>query len=336
MDIKGKASMELSKNAICGDDTDKWKGRDVVSINDFETDDIMELFRVADIFKNIFVKDLDNSKKTLGEYCKGKIMACVFYEPSTRTNCSFSAAMMRLGGQVMQIAPGNSSVKKGETLQDTMKSIECYSDILVLRHPEKGSVAKIRPFLKKPIINAGDGAGEHPTQALLDLYTILSERSNKIDGLVITMLGDLKYGRTTHSLANLLSKYSVTLNYVTPEGLEMPPEVIDRVSKSKCAKQYSFKTLETVLDTTDVLYVTRIQKERFESVDEYNRMNGKFIINSELLKKTFRDITIMHPLPRVGEISEDVDCLPGAAYFRQMENGMYVRMAIIAKIFGVA
>ena len=184
----------------------------------------------------------------------------------------------------MQVNASTSSVKKGETLQDTMRCIECYCDAIVLRHPEKGSVSQMASYLKKPIINAGDGAGEHPTQALLDLYTILREQGGKIDGLTITMLGDLKYGRTTHSLAMLLCLFNVKLNYVTPKGLEMPQEVKDAVSAQGLATQADFNDLSNVISETDILYVTRVQKERFENLDEYNAVQGSFVVDPEAIK----------------------------------------------------
>ena len=220
-----------------------------------------------------------------------------------------------------------SSVKKGETLTDTMKCLACYADIVVLRHPRKGSVQEAEKALTQPLLNAGDGAGEHPTQALLDLYTILDEQK-AIDGLEITLLGDLKYGRTTHSLAKLLARYNVTLNLLSPEELKMPEEVKEVFKQSKNTLKETTK-LEDVIETSDVLYVTRIQKERFPNEAEYEKVKDSFIINAEVMKKAKKSATLMHPLPRVNEISTDVDEDPRAAYFRQMKNGMFVRMALI-------
>ncbi|GBG26665.1 Protein PYR1-3 [Hondaea fermentalgiana] len=310
-----------------------WKGHHVLSVHDFTREGIQSLFEAADKCKAA-VKDEDGADKSVLDCCKHKVLGLVFYEPSTRTNCSFATAMLRLGGTYINVSE-NSSIKKGETLQDTMRCIECYSDIMVLRHPEKGSVQAVSSFLHKPLLNAGDGAGEHPTQALLDLYTIMQEQGGKIEGLTITMLGDLKYGRTTHSLAMLLAMYGVRINYVTPAGLGIPDSVKEVVeSLGKVISQNEYLDLSEVIAETDVLYVTRVQKERFESLDEYEKVQGSFIVNHETLANAKDTCTIMHPLPRVGEISESVDSYPSAAYFRQMENGMYVRMAIIAKVLG--
>uniref|UniRef100_A0A7S2RQY9 aspartate carbamoyltransferase n=1 Tax=Mucochytrium quahogii TaxID=96639 RepID=A0A7S2RQY9_9STRA len=307
-----------------------WAGEQVLSVAAFTKESVNELFAAADKCKAA-VNDEPGCDKSVLECCKHKVLALVFYEPSTRTNCSFAAAMLRLGGTYLQVNESSSSVKKGETLEDTLRCLACYSDLLVLRHPEKGSVARVSAFLRKPLINAGDGDGEHPTQALLDLYTILKEQG-RIEGLTITMLGDLKYGRTTHSLAKLLAMFHVTLNYVTPPGLEMPEYVKDLVKAGGLVEQNEFSSLDDVIQTTDVLYVTRVQKERFASVAEYEKVQGSFVVDAKVLSEAKTTCCIMHPLPRVGEIAPEVDTFPSAAYFRQMENGMYVRMALIAKV----
>mmetsp|Transcript_22587 Transcript_22587/g.40043 ORF Transcript_22587/g.40043 Transcript_22587/m.40043 type:complete len:324 (-) Transcript_22587:168-1139(-) len=311
-----------------------WSGSHILSVHDLDQAALITLFKTADRCRAAVLGE-NGADLSLLECCKHKILGLVFYEPSTRTNCSFAAAMLRLGGTYLNVNESSSSVKKGETLQDTLRCLECYCDVLVLRHPEKGSVAGACSYLQKPILNAGDGAGEHPTQAMLDLYTILREQGNKIDGLVITMVGDLKFGRTTHSLAQLLAKYNVTINYVTPPGLEMPDYVKEAVAQRGHASQNDYNELEAVLPGTDVLYVTRVQKERFPSVEEYEKVNGSFIITPATLENAKSTLTIMHPLPRVGEITEDVDSFPSAAYFRQMENGMYLRMALIGLVLNV-
>jgi aspartate carbamoyltransferase len=266
---------------------------------------------------------------------KGKILANLFYEPSTRTSSSFTSAMERLGGSVIPINEVRySSVSKGESLPDTVRTLECYSDVIVLRHPEIGSAALAAKYARKPIINAGDGAGEHPTQALLDLFTIVSELK-KVDGLTVTMLGDLKYGRTVHSLARLLSLFRVKINYVSPEILRMPPEII-RELQAEGMEQKEFGSLDEVIGSTDVLYVTRVQKERFEDPAAYDSVKGAFVIDPNVMRAAKDVMVVMHPLPRVGEIAMEFDEDPRAAYFRQMEYGLYVRMALLAMVLGKA
>jgi len=212
--------------------------------------------------------------------------------------------------------------------------LECYADVVVIRHPEVGSAQLAAQYAKKPIINGGDGTGEHPTQALLDLFTI-EEELGRVDGLTVTMLGDLKYGRTVHSLSRLLSTFVVRLNYVSPEILRMPAALIEELN-AKGVSQKEFTSLDPILAETDVLYVTRVQKERFENLDDYEKVKGVFVITPEILEKAKDEMIVMHPLPRVGEISMEVDEDPRAAYFRQMEYGLYVRMALLAMVLGKA
>jgi aspartate carbamoyltransferase len=244
--------------------------------------------------------------------------------------------MERLGGSVIPINEVKySSVSKGESLPDTIRTLECYADVIVLRHPETGSAAIAAKAARKPIINAGDGVGEHPTQALLDTFTIMEELG-RLDNLNVTMLGDLKYGRTVHSLARLLSNFTnIKLNYVSPEILRMPKEVMDEVA-AKNIPQAEFDTLDKVLPETDVLYVTRVQKERFEDPADYEKVKGAYVIDPDVMKAAKTEMAVMHPLPRVGEISPDFDDDPRAAYFRQMEYGLYVRMALLAMVLGKA
>jgi aspartate carbamoyltransferase len=266
---------------------------------------------------------------------KGKILANLFYEPSTRTSSSFTAAMERLGGSVIPINDVKySSVAKGENLADTVRTLECYADVIVIRHPEVGSAAIAAKAARKPVINAGDGVGEHPTQALLDAFTI-REELGRLDGLNVTLLGDLKHGRTVHSLARLLSLYKVKLNYVAPDILRMPAELIDELIV-KGVEQSEYTTLEDCLPETDVLYVTRVQKERFTDEVVYESVKGAYVIDPKVLKAAKERMIVMHPLPRVGEISVEVDDDPRAAYFRQMEYGLYVRMALLAMVLGKA
>jgi aspartate carbamoyltransferase catalytic subunit len=267
---------------------------------------------------------------------KGKILANLFYEPSTRTSSSFMAAMQRLGGAVIPINEVRySSVAKGESLPDTVRTLGSYADVIVIRHPEVGAAALAAQHAGKPVINAGDGVGEHPTQALLDCFTI-REELGRLDHLNVTMLGDLKYGRTVHSLARLLTRFEgVTLSYVSPDILRMPKEVVDEVA-AKGIPQAEYSTLDPVLAATDVLYVTRVQKERFEDVALYEKVKEAFVITPEIMKPAKREMIVMHPLPRVTEISMSFDDDPRAAYFRQMEMGLYVRMALLAMVLGKA
>ncbi|MEE4607851.1 MAG: aspartate carbamoyltransferase [Desulfobacteraceae bacterium] len=304
-------------------------GQDILSVKQFTKPDLEYIFGVA--------HEMSEMVARIGTFdlLKGKILANLFYEPSTRTSSSFTSAMERLGGSVIPINEVRySSVSKGETLADTVRTLECYADVIVLRHPEVGASALAAKYARKPIINAGDGVGEHPTQALLDLFTIVEELG-EVDGLSITLLGDLKYGRTVHSLARLLSLYNVRINYVSPEILRMPPEIIAEL-EAKGIPQAEHNSLEPVLEETDVLYVTRVQKERFEDLEAYESVRGAFIITPETLQQAKDRMIVMHPLPRVGEISMEVDDDPRAAYFRQMEYGLYVRMALLAMVLGKA
>ena len=307
-----------------------WYGKDILSVKQFNHADLEYVFGVA--------HEMRGMVERIGTFdlLKGKILANLFYEPSTRTSSSFTAAMERLGGSVIPISEVKySSVSKGESLPDTIRTLECYADVIVLRHPETGSAALAAKYARKPIINAGDGVGEHPTQALLDAFTIVEELG-RLDNLTVTMLGDLKYGRTVHSLARLLSNFSgIKLNYVSPEILRMPREVMEEVG-DKGIPQAEFNSLEQVLPETDVLYVTRVQKERFEDQAIYESVKGAFVIDPEIMKAARQEMIVMHPLPRVGEISVDFDDDPRAAYFRQMEYGLYVRMALLAMVLGKA
>jgi aspartate carbamoyltransferase len=308
-----------------------WYGKDILSVKQFGREDLNFIFGVA--------HEMRGMVKRIGTFdlLKGKILANLFYEPSTRTSSSFTAAMERLGGSVIPINEVKySSVSKGESLADTVRTLECYADVIVLRHPEVGSAALAAKYARKPVINAGDGVGEHPTQALLDTFTIFEELGEGIvDGFTITMLGDLKYGRTVHSLARLLSLYNIKLNYVSPDILRMPQEVMDEVA-AKGIPQSVHDRLEEVLPDTDVLYVTRVQKERFEDPAVYEKVRGQFVVTPEIMKLAKPEMIVMHPLPRVGEISMDFDDDPRAAYFRQMEYGLHVRMALLAMVLGKA
>jgi len=270
--------------------------------------------------------------KSGSDMLHGKSLATLFFEPSTRTRLSFEAAMHKLGGTAIGFAePEIASIKKGENLADTVRVVENYADVIALRHPLEGAARLATEFAQVPIINAGSGAEEHPTQALLDLYTILKEK-NRIDGLSIALMGDLRYGRTVHSLAYALSLYDVKLYLVSPELLRMRREVLDAIKEKVSVVE---KTgIEEVLPETDVLYVTRIQKERFPDPAEYAKVRGAYKIGLDTLKDAKEDMIIMHPLPRVDEIDDEVDETPHARYFQQVWNGIVMRMALLALILG--
>jgi aspartate carbamoyltransferase catalytic subunit len=304
-------------------------GQSILSVSQFARTDLEYIFAVAEEMRTMV------ERVGTFDLLKGKILTNLFYEPSTRTSSSFTSAMERLGGSVIPINEVKySSVSKGESLPDTVRTLECYSDVIVLRHPETGAAATAARYARKPIINAGDGTGEHPTQALLDLFTIRQEL-DQLEGLTVTMLGDLKYGRTVHSLSRLLALYGAKLNYVSPEILRMPATIVDELGKFNVV-QKEYHALDEALPETDVLYVTRVQKERFEDPAVYESVKGTYVITPETLTKAKPKMIVMHPLPRVGEISMDVDNDPRAAYFRQMEYGLYVRMALLAMVLGKA
>ncbi|KAK2724125.1 hypothetical protein QYM36_002458, partial [Artemia franciscana] len=302
-------------------------GKSILSVDMFTKDQLTAILNLAQAFSLCVHKE-----RRLDHILKGKIMASIFYEVSTRTSCSFSAAMQRLGGRIIHMDATTSSVQKGETLEDTITVMASYSDIVVLRHPESGAAKRAALCCNKAIINAGDGVGEHPTQALLDIFAI-REEIGTVNGLTITMVGDLKNGRTVHSLARLLTLYNVQLRYVSPESLGMPVNVMSFVD-SRGIRQEKFDSLEEALPDTDVLYVTRIQKERFPTIQEYKQVSGRYVITPHLMRLAKTRMVVLHPLPRVDEISPDVDSDPRAGYFRQAEGGMYVRMAVLAMALG--
>lgn len=278
-------------------------------------------------------KTADNVAKSKGSPLRGKIMASVFYEPSTRTRFSFESAMLRLGGGVIttENAGEFSSASKGETLEDTIRIINNYADIIVLRHPESGASVRAAAVSAIPVLNAGDGAGQHPTQALLDLYTIKKE-IGKIDGVRIAFIGDLKNGRTVRSLTYLLGKYiNVHISYVSPKGLRIGNDIKDYLNKHHI-KYEEMEKWDTVLPTVDVLYQTRIQKERFKSLAEYKKYKGGYILTMKEVNKMKKDAIIMHPLPRIDEIVPEVDASPKAAYFKEAKYGLLIRMALLKEI----
>jgi len=303
----------------------KFEGRDIISIKDFSREEIDYILNIA--------KAMEPLAKKGSNMLKGKILATLFFEPSTRTRLSFEAAMHKLGGSTIGFAEAEiASVKKGENLADTVRVVENYADVIALRHPLEGAARLAAEFAKVPIINGGSGAEEHPTQALLDLYTIMKEKGG-IDGLKIALVGDLRYGRTVHSLAYALSLYDIQLYLVSPESLKMRREVLETIKERISVTARS--NLEKVVSLVDVLYVTRIQKERFPEPAEYAKVKGSYRIDLETLKKAKEDLIILHPLPRVDEIAAEVDRTPYAKYFQQVWNGIVVRMALLALILGV-
>jgi aspartate carbamoyltransferase len=337
---------------ILTDNPSTWVGSSLLSVTQIDPTGLRLLFTVTDEMRQLV--------RTAGgdDRLKHKVLSTVFYEASTRTSCSFQAAMQRLGGTYIHVdGKGNSSAgQKGESLSDTIRCLECYSDITVLRHPVKGSVGGVIEDAMKPILNAGDGVGEHPTQALLDTFTIYDELDlghtplgTKQPSLTVVMLGDLKHGRTVHSLAKLLVHCdnlwdgTLTLRYVSPQGLEMPHSVFDYcVDVNRCLHgtgraiiQETYQDLKIALADADVLYVTRIQRERFCDDAEYQRVSGCYVVDEALMQHVAPpNMIVLHPLPRVDEIDTAVDSDPRAAYFRQMENGMFVRMALLALTLG--
>ncbi len=304
------------------------RGRDIISALQFEREDVERLIDAAESLR----KEIE--EKGILDYARNKILATVFLEPSTRTRLSFQFAMVKLGGQVIDFGLAEAaSIAKGESFEDTMRMVDGYDpDIIVLRQKVPGNAAKAAEICKAPVINAGDGWNEHPTQALLDVYTIWRELK-RIDGIRIGIMGDLKYGRTPSSLSYILSKFKdIKIYYIAPEQLQIRPEVLEKI---KGVDYEKVDRPEKVMEELDVLYVTRLQKERFEDPSEYERLKGSYNVNRGLLSKFKHIPIIMHPLPRVFELSTDVDDLPQAKYFEQAKNGMYIRAALIKEILGV-
>ena len=324
-----KASNGIKRVGLAPNLTSGFYGQDIISVRQFTRDNLDYIFGVADEMRAV-VRRVGST-----DLLKGHVLACVFYEPSTRTSSSFIAAMSRLGGSVIPINEVRySSVTKGESLPDTIRTLESYADVIVLRHPEIGASEVAAKYARKPIINAGDGVGEHPTQALLDLYTIRTDLG-KIDGLHVAMVGDLRYGRTVHSLARLLCLYDVRMTFVSPEVLRLPLDVMNEVKDHNLPVRETYDVSDVMADA-DVLYVTRVQRERFADQAQYDEVKDCYVITPELMDKAKEQMVVMHPLPRVNEISYAIDDDPRAAYFRQMENGMYIRMALLAAVLGKA
>ena len=308
-------------------ETMSFKGLDIVSIRDLSREQIDTVLDLSE--KMIPYAKGENFTKALD----GRILANLFFEPSTRTRMSFESAITRLhGGSIDMGAPSMTSIVKGETLADTIRMVESYSDVIVLRHPHEGAARLAARFSSKPVINAGDGAGQHPTQTLLDLFTI--RRSKKsIDGIKVAMVGDLKYGRTVHSLAEALTMFGADLTFVAPSTLQMPKETLKQGEKFGGKPKLRSKLSEVIGDA-DVLYITRIQRERFPDAAEYQKVAGMYRVDNSLLREAKSDLIVMHPLPRVDEIAPEVDSTPHAKYFEQAFNGVPVRMALLNLVLG--
>lgn len=296
------------------------KVRHLLDSQDFTMEELERLFGLAEKIEQHPEKYLD--------VCKGNLLASLFYEPSTRTRFSFEAAMLRLGGEVIGFDdPNGSSVAKGESLGDTLKTVECYADVAVMRHPKEGAAKLASQYLSDmPLINAGDGGHQHPTQTLTDLMTIRSYKK-RLDHMVVAVCGDLLFGRTIHSLVKALSRYpEIKFLFVSPKELRIPEYIKDSLSMDTYVEMES---LEDALAEADVLYMSRVQKERFFSAEEYERLKDFYVLSKDKLQKAKKELIVMHPLPRVMEIAKDVDSDPRAVYFQQAKLGMYVRMALI-------
>jgi aspartate carbamoyltransferase catalytic subunit len=328
-------------------------GRDVVSGFDLTNGEIEGLFALAD--------DMAQRVRSKLDLARGKLMATLFYEPSTRTRLSFEAAMLRLGGDVISCADVSStSVAKGETLADTVRIVESYADLIALRHPLEGSARVAADYAAVPVINAGDGAHEHPTQMLLDLYTIRREKG-RLEGVWVALVGDLKHARTAHSLAYGLARFGAKIACVAPPGLELPRDITDRLRERYNAVTYEYRSLDELvadpglvrssqaaggdaqlaltsnaISLFDALYVTRVQRERFATPAEFDAARSSYGITADMLSRARPDTLVMHPLPRVDELHYDIDADPRAAYFRQAAYGLPVRMALVAALLGVA
>lgn len=300
------------------------KNKSLVSINDISKEDMLRILELAADFES-------NPNQPL---LQGKIIASLFFEPSTRTRLSFETAMNRLGARVIGFSdPGATSTTKGETLKDTIKMVSNYADLIVMRHYLEGAARYASEQSPVPVVNAGDGANQHPTQTLLDMYSI-KKTQGKLTDLKIALVGDLKYGRTVHSLIQAMSYFNPTFYFVAPDELKMPQEYKTFLDE-KGIKYEEYHDMADVLPLVDILYMTRVQKERFSDLLEYERVKNTYVLRNDMLGVTKDNLRVLHPLPRVGEIATDVDQSPKAYYFEQAKNGMFTRMAIIAAILGV-
>ena len=297
--------------------------KNLISIQDFSKEEILHVLDVAKEFE----KDREQ------DFLAGKVVACLFFEPSTRTRLSFEAAVNRLGARVIGFPDNkNTSQSKGETLEDTIRIVSGYADMIVMRHPTEGAAAVAASVAGIPVVNAGDGANQHPTQTLLDMFAI-RETQGRLDGLTVNMVGDLKYGRTVHSLAEAMSDFDTRFVFTAPEELKMPRKYLEFLD-SKGISYEQTDSLEAHIDDCDILYMTRVQQERFPLKEDYEKVKDIYELHADMLRGARANMKILHPLPRVGEIRADVDDTPFAYYFQQARGGMYVRMAVISYLLG--
>lgn len=297
--------------------------KNLISIRDFSKEEILHILEVA--------KEFEKNREQ--NFLTGKVVACLFFEPSTRTRLSFEAAANRLGARVIGFQDArNTSVSKGETLEDTIRIVSGYADLIVMRHPEEGMAAVAAKVSSVPVINAGDGSNQHPTQTLLDMYSI-KQTQGHLDNLVINMVGDLKYGRTVHSLTEAMSDFNPHFIYTAPEELKMPHKYLEKLDE-KHIRYEETSSLEAHLNDCDILYMTRVQQERFPCKEDYDKVKNTYELTAAMLGGVKKNMKILHPLPRINEIATDVDATPYAYYFQQARNGMYVRMAVISCLLG--
>ncbi|SHK16275.1 aspartate carbamoyltransferase [Hathewaya proteolytica DSM 3090] len=304
------------------------KGRHLIDPMDFSLEELDEVLNYAE--------RIIESPEKYSTICRGKILATLFYEPSTRTRLSFEAAMLRLGGSVLGFSEAkSSSAAKGESVADTIRTVECYADIAAMRHPKEGAAKVASMYSEMPVINAGDGGHQHPTQTLTDLLTIRTLKGT-LKGLTLGFCGDLKFGRTVHSLIKAMSRYSNNkFILISPKELTVPDYIREEILKKNNIEFREVERLEDVIDQIDILYMTRVQRERFFNEEDYVRLKDSYILNKDKMNSAKSDMIVLHPLPRVNEISVEVDSDSRAAYFKQAKFGMYVRMALIAKLLGV-
>ncbi len=302
------------------------KNKSLISIHDYSKEDYFKILELAELFRN--------NPKEYENLLSSKVIATLFFEPSTRTRLSFESAVQRMGGRIIGFSdPGSSSVQKGESLKDTILTVAQYADLIVMRHPIEGSARWASEVSPVPIVNAGDGANQHPTQCLLDLFTI-KETQGTLENLTITFVGDLKYGRTVHSLIQAMSNFNPTFHLVSPDLLRLPNEYKLMLNERNITYT-EHKEMQKVIKESDIVYVTRVQRERFSDPMDYEKVKNAYILDASMLEGTKPNLKVLHPLPRVNEISVDVDDTDKAYYFQQALNGVYTRMAIMALILGL-
>jgi aspartate carbamoyltransferase catalytic subunit len=300
------------------------KNRDLISITDFNKEEYTKILDMAEDFE----------KQSVQNIADGKVVATLFFEPSTRTRLSFESAANRLGAKVIGFTDAaSSSTSKGESLSDTIKTVCCYADLIVMRHHLEGAARLASEVATVPVINAGDGANQHPTQCLLDLYSI-RKTQHTLDNLHIALVGDLKYGRTVHSLVEAMCNYNTTFHFISPQSLKLPSSVKMHIKKQNL-KYYQYTEIQEAIDKVDILYMTRVQRERFLDIQDYEKVKNTYILEQSILENCKPNLKILHPLPRVNEIHTNVDTTPQAYYFQQAQNGVYVRQALIAAILGL-